>query len=395
MMHKKYSAVFLFFILISGLFFIRSGNTQPSGTDPSQKAKLIPLAGSYEKNGEKPVSVQTGLATFLEPGESLKLMVAPDEFMPPEVQMDTPRTPDSARIYHVMKGNTLRWEVSKGWVDKFYSDGIQYKAPVSPGSCKVSALLREESNYSLMEPEKKTLAEHNILGTFVFNFLVMYPFDREGSGVIEGYPIGIYPNEEAEDVREPVASHKQAYKPPRYFIKVTPENAMVLISDHFALSDFSPLSEKDKEHFIALSPSLVQRLEDIISGLKEKGIKLDTLKIIKGYLSPNEVERLRRKNFNIAVFSRSIYGDSVVFIIDKNQDGVMDDLNNDGTVDKRDMDIIEEVVQSIESRTRLYGGIGIYYHFFDPNHKDTPCVQIDTRGWHSRWGDSPDDMNAE
>jgi hypothetical protein len=394
-MNKKCSAVWLLFILMSGLVFIQSGNSQPPGADSSQKAKLIPLAGSYEKTGEKPVSVQTGLAVFLEPGESLKLSVAPDEFMPPEVKIDTLSAPDSNRIYHVMKGNTLRWEVSKGWVDKFYSDGIQYKAPVSPGTCKVSALLKEESNYSLMEPEQKTLAEHNILGTFVFNFLVMYPFDREGSGVIEGYPIGIYPNEEADDVREPVASHKQAYKPPRYFIKVTPENAMALISDHFVLSDFSPLGEKDKEHFIAISPPLVKRLEDIVSGLKEKGIKFDTLKIIRGYLSPNEVERLRRKNINIAVFSRSIYGDSATFIIDKNQDGIMDDLNNDGILDNKDMTIIEEVVQSIESQTRLYGGIGIYYHFYDPIHKDTPCIQIDTRGWHSRWGDSPDDMNAE
>jgi hypothetical protein len=395
MNNKKFYAVGLFLILLSVILFMQSGNTQPPGTDSKQKARLIPLSGSYQKEGEEPVPVQTGWAVFIEPGDSVKLVVQPGEFMPPEVQLDTTQTPDTNKIYHVMKGYTLRWEISKGWVDRFYYDGIQYKAPVTPGSCKISALLREESNYSVIEPEQNTLAEHNILGTFVFNFLVMVPFDREGSGVIDGYPIGIYPNEEAEDVREPVASHKEAYKPPRYFIKVTPENAMALVSDHFVLSDFSPLGEKDKEHYIALSPSLVQRLEDILSSLKEKGIKVDTLKIIRGYLSPNEVTRLRQKNIDIAVFSRSIYGDSATFIVDQNQDGIMDDLNNDGTLDKKDMDIVEEVIQSVESRTKLYGGIGIYYHFYDPNYKDTPNIQIDTRGWHSRWGDSPDEGNAQ
>ncbi|MBN1902649.1 hypothetical protein JW926_15090 [Candidatus Sumerlaeota bacterium] len=393
-MKKKFLPLWLLFILMWFLLFIQSGNAQSRGKEITQKSKLIPLSGSYEKTGGSPVSVQTGCIIFCEPAESLKMTVTTDEFMPPEVDLDGSKMSDSGRIYHVMKGGSLRWEISRGWLEKFYSNGIQYKAPLAPGSFKVSALLKEESNYSVMEPEQNALAEHNILGTFVFNVMVMYPFDREGSGVIEGYPIGIYPNEEAEDVREPIASHKQAYKPPRYFIKVTPENAMALVSDHFVLSDFSPLGEKDKEHFIALAPSLVQRLEDILSGLKEKGLNLDTLKIIRGYLSPNEVERLRRKNINIAVFSRSIYGDSATFIIDKNQDDIMDDLNNDKTLDKKDMDIIEEVVQSVESRTKLYGGIGIYYHFYDPVHKDTPCVQIDTRGWHSRWGDSPDEGNA-
>ena len=362
--------------------------TDPGKTAP--KPMLVGLKGIVQKPGEKPITMETGWATFLKSGDLVHLSVAPDEDTPQDNPVTDPRGPEQKKVFLFKQGHTLRWETTGGAVEKYSSTNISYKLPSAPGTYKVSAMLMQESVFSLIEPEQTILEDRNILGSFVFHFLVMYPFDREGAGVIEGYPIGLYPNEEAQDVREPVASHKEAYRTPRFFIKVTPENSLVPISRHFNLGDFSPEGEKGKEHFIALDYSIVERLEQVLATLREKGVKVNRLKILRGYLSPNEMERMRRKKINIAVFSRSLYGDSATFIIDENNDDMMDDLTGDGKVDSSDLTMISGVVQAVETQTRLYGGIGIYYHFQDLYRKDTPCIQVDTRGWHTSWGDTPD-----
>jgi len=373
--------------------FAQEVKTDPS--KPAPKPMLVGLKGIVQKPGEKPVSMETGWATFLKSGDLVQISVMPDEDTPPENSVTDPKGPDAKKVFLFKQGHTLRWEISGGTVEKYSAIGISYKLSPSPGTYKVSAMLMDESVFSLIEPEQTILEDRNILGSFVFHFLVMYPFDREGAGVIEGYPIGLYPNEEAQDVREPVASHKEAYRPPGFFIKVTPENALVPISQHFNLGDFSPEGEKGREHFIALDYSIVERLEQITAALRNKGIKVNRLKILRGYLSPNEVERMRRKKINIAAFSRSLYGDSATFIIDENNDDMMDDLTGDGKADAADLTMISGIVQAIESQTRLYGGTGIYYHFQDLYHKDTPCIQVDTRGWHTSWGDAPDEKTTE
>ena len=371
----------------------QEGKTDPSKTGP--KPMLVGLKGIVQKPGEKPVAMETGWAMFVKSGDLVHLSVAPDEDTPQENPVTDPKGPEQKKVFLFKQGHTLRWETTGGTVEKYSSTNISYKLPPSPGTYKVSAMLMDESVFSLIEPEQAILEDRNIIGSFVFHFLVMYPFDREGAGVIESYPIGLYPNEEAEDVREPVASHKAAYRPPKFFIKVTAENALVPISRHFNLGDFSPEGEKGKEHFIALDYSIVERLEQILTALREKGIKVNRLKILRGYLSPNEVERMRRKKINIAAFSRSLYGDSATFIIDEDNDGIMDDLTGDGKLDASDLTLVSDVVKAIESQTRLYGGTGVYYHFQDLYHKDTPCIQVDTRGWHTSWGDTPDEKSPE
>jgi len=375
----------LFLPAIGG--FGQETETNPPATLPqSPPSKLIEMNGNVRFSGERALEMKSGWAMFLRPGQRVELEVTPAKESPLGTEIDIPQGLDQAKTYLARRGHTFRWEISAGAVDKFLPSGVMWKAPQKAGTCKISSLLTDEAAFSRIQPDKKILAERNILGTFVFHFLVMYPFDRDGPGVIEGYPIGIYPNEESEEARDPVASHRKAYTPPEYFVKITPEIAAVPISEHFTLGDFSPESDKDKIHFIALDPSLVQKLEELIRGLQGKGIELNGLKILRGYLSPNEVERLKRKGIDVATFSRSIYGDSAIFIIDEDDDGIMDDLNSDGAVNRADMAIVAEVVESLEDKNRNYGGLGIYFQFKDPVHKDTPCFQIDSRGWRSRWG---------
>lgn len=365
---------------------------KPSSPPPSAPgalqtpaSKTIPLSGSVEMSGGKIFKCESGWAFFVKPGDIVKLLVEQSEKPSGETEIEVSPLPDASGIYLMKQGRALRWEVTGGAIQKFLPGGVIWKAPNAPGSHKISVYVTEETSCSSIAPEQKTMRDLNLAGTFVFHLLVIYPFDREGSGVIEGYPIGLYPNEKAENVREPVLSHRDAYSPPQYFIKVTPESASAPISKHFTLGNFSPASEKGKVHFIALNPSLVQRLEDLISALQEKGVKVTTLTILRGFMTPSQVELLRRKGLDIAQFTRTIYGDSAIFIIDENNDGIMDDLTGDGKVDQEDFEVIAGIMTRLEDGTKLFGGLGFSKNFKDPGYRDTPNIQIDTRGWRTRW----------
>ena len=358
---------------------------KPGPPLPAPASKIISLSGSLEMSDGRILKCESGWAFFVKPGDIVKLLVEQSEKPSGETEIEVSPLPDTSGVYLMKQGRALRWEVTGGTIQKFLPGGIVWKAPDTPGSHKISVFVTEDTSCSSIAPEQKTMRDLNLAGTLIFNILVMYPFDREGGGVIEGYPIGLYPNEKAENVREPVLSHRDAYSPPQYFIKVTPENASAPISKHFKLGDFCPASEKDKVNFIALNPLLVQRLEDMITALQEKGVKVTTLKILRGFMTPNQVELLRRKGLDIAQFTRTIYGDSAIFIIDENNDEIMDDLTGDGKVDQDDFEVIAGIVTSLEDGTKLFGGLGFSKNFKDPGFKDTPNIQIDVRGWRTRW----------
>lgn len=374
-------------MLSASLLMAQDSAAPATATAAAPPAKMIPLLGRVGVNGGKTSPIESGWATFVVPGDSLIASVEFADKSPGDVEIESAIEPAAAKTYLVKEGRNLRWEMSGGAVEKFLTGGIQWLAPPVPGSYKLSSLLVEDANYSRITPDEKMLKERNIVGSFVFNFIVMQPFDRDGNGVIEGYPIGLYPNENDAKVREPVLSHRESYRPPKYFIKVTPENAASPISRHFTLGDFSPAGEKGKTHFIAIDPSLVKRLEDLLAALKENGVKVNTFKILRGFIPPNGVELMRRKGIEIAQFSRTIYGDSCIFIIDENGDGLMDDITGDGKADQADFEVIAGLVTKIEDSTRLFGGLGFSPTFKDPGFKDTPNFQMDTRGWRVRWSD--------
>jgi len=65
----------------------------------------------------------------------------------------------------------------------------------------------------------------------------------------------------------------------------------------------------------------------------------------------------------------------------------MDDLNGDGVVDLQDAQRLADTIDTF-SASRISGGLGVYAKFDDPQGPDTPCVQVDLRGWRERWRQS-------
>jgi hypothetical protein len=224
--------------------------------------------------------------------------------------------------------------------------------------------------------------------TWSLRVFVQYPYDREGRGLIESFPIGVYPDENGPRAPSTVKEAASSYHPPKWFAKVGKDQRATLISPHFKIGEFcSPYSEADPT-FVAVAPRLIERLESARARLVAPDRPDPRLVILRAFLSPNEADQLRRKGLALTEFSRHLYGDAVAVIVDQDNDGVMDDLNADGKADLLDVDYLSRVFEQIERETRSYGGLGIHAGPTDPLLPKTPYLSVDCRGKRARWSSS-------
>jgi hypothetical protein len=219
---------------------------------------------------------------------------------------------------------------------------------------------------------------------------VLTPFDRSGPGVVGTYPVGLYPNESGRGAPYPVQRRVDAYHPPTHFWRVSEDNLDAHLSPHVRLGDLCSVPLVNGVAQIAVMPVLIERLESIHTACVERGLISgdDTggLVILRGYLSPTRLEQLQQAGARISDFTRHIYGDAAILIIDTDGDGLMDDLNGDGQTDQADAEVLGEIVEGTEV-AHGRGGLGIYGTRppGDPELPDTPMVQFDCRGERARW----------
>ena len=84
-------------------------------------------------------------------------------------------------------------------------------------------------------------------------------------------------------------------------------------------------------------------------------------------------------------FSRHLWGDAADIYIDNNHDQLMDDLNRDGTSDRKDAKILFELINNMSNHSwyqPFIGGLGLYGR----NSYRTAFVHVDVRGYRARWG---------
>ena len=82
---------------------------------------------------------------------------------------------------------------------------------------------------------------------------------------------------------------------------------------------------------------------------------------------------------------RHIRVDIADFSLETRADGVMDDLNGDGVLDRRDAAALFNLVEALaaaEDQDWQPGGLGEYA----PNAHHGAFVHVDERGWRARWG---------
>lgn len=211
-----------------------------------------------------------------------------------------------------------------------------------------------------------------------FHFITLLPFAEKRDGRVGVYRVGRWPAE----ARRPASP---AYELPSGFIEVTEENQDVRISTHFRLRDFLGRDQPDVwPKPLVLDPRLVDKLELVLLELRADGIAVEGTSVLSGFRSPRANARGARSSQSPE--SRHQYGDAADLIVDADGDGRMDDLNEDGHSDVRDVLVILAAVDRVEARfPELVGGIGVYRN----TGSSGPFIHIDARGTRVRWGIPP------
>jgi hypothetical protein len=200
------------------------------------------------------------------------------------------------------------------------------------------------------------------------NAFVLVPYSGlDKKGYLRGVRMGRYP----------ASSPFPNFTTPRGFVEVTPDNFETPISQRYRLRDLCPQQPEGFPKYVALREELLVKLELLSDFVAEKGYPCERLSILSGFRSP-QYNRRNRTGRN----SAHVYGGAADLFVDADGDGHMDDLNHDGTVNRRDSKLLAGFVDEFEQRyPELVGGCGWYSR----NRWRGPFVHIDVRGTPSRW----------
>ena len=206
----------------------------------------------------------------------------------------------------------------------------------------------------------------------VLNAMVMRPATDMKNGTLAGYRIGAYPSRPLRNL--PV------YLPPGGFVELTAKTAAARVSPNFTLGQFQCKQAGDYPKAVVLRERLLQQLEFLLRAVRDAGHEVSSLHVMSGYRTPFYNEAIGNVKY-----SRHQYGDAAdVFVDEDPQDGVMDDLNGDGRVDKADAIWLRDLFDRALARDGaedLQGGLGAY----GTTASHGPFVHVDTRGFRARW----------
>ncbi|MEQ9325734.1 MAG: D-Ala-D-Ala carboxypeptidase family metallohydrolase [Rhodospirillales bacterium] len=213
-------------------------------------------------------------------------------------------------------------------------------------------------------------------GNIDLTVIVMRSMDEVRDGRIDGYMIGEYPEKPYKGLA--------AYERPAGLIEVTPEIADLPVSPHFRLGQFLCKQQSDWPKFMVLRTELLIKLERVLEEVNRRGWRTGSFHIMSGYRTP-----YYNRTIGNGENSRHVYGGAADIFIDvKPKDGVMDDIDRDGRITKKDALALYRLVESIvsdEPETWMPGGLGAY----GATRSHGPFVHIDTRGYVARWGVAP------
>ena len=204
------------------------------------------------------------------------------------------------------------------------------------------------------------------------NVFVLVPSERVQGGRLGGYRIDTYPARPLRGL--------ERYRAPAGFVEVTPENGETPLSPHFRLKQFLCKQEGGPPRYVVLHERLLLKLELVLQAVNERGFRAETLHVMSGYRTP-----FYNRAIGNVQYSRHVYGDGADLFVDSSpRDGVMDDLDGNGTIDVRDAKLLFEIVDGLEEgdEAQLVGGLAAY----PATAAHGPFVHLDVRGYRARWG---------
>jgi hypothetical protein len=200
---------------------------------------------------------------------------------------------------------------------------------------------------------------------------VVIPFAEVEGEYLKEYRIGAYP--------EKALDGESAYGAPAGFVEVTEANQNTFLTPHFQLKQFLCKQESGFPKYVVLRERLLLALELILQNVKQAGFRVETLAVLSGYRTPFYNDNIENK-----AYSRHIYGDAADIFLDADHDGGMDDLDEDGDVDRNDVKILYDLIDRLSGHEEFQpftGGLGLYKKTAAHN----GFVHVDTRGAKARW----------
>ena len=254
------------------------------------------------------------------------------EMVMPEAQIDM-TTPENVHVY--LDGERL-------------DAGGQLTAPGEPGT------------YDLDFRTNDGEVVHDVA------LFVLEPASKVGEdGRLNGFRMGTYPE-----------------NTPRGFIRLDEGHGDVNVSPSFRIGQF--LCHQQPDHwpkYLLVSSTNLERLEILLAALRADGLTdAETFFVMSGYRSP-----FYNTAIGSATLSRHMYGDATDIYLDvAPKDGVMDDINQDGLINKEDANFLYDYAEDLFSETEgtPRGGLGSY----SANAVHGPFVHVDGRGRPARWG---------
>lgn len=212
------------------------------------------------------------------------------------------------------------------------------------------------------------------VATITLNVFVMVPLSQVEGGVLHGYRVGSYPGEPLRGL--------EVYEPPEGLIEVQPWNEDTPVSPHFRLGQFLCKQADGYPKYLVLDARLPRKLETVLEKLNANGVPVNGLHVMSGFRTPFYNASLGNVRYSIHQWG----GAADVYVDERPKDGVMDDINRDGRVDKRDALFLYQFVDDMQDEAwfkPLLGGLGAY----DSTPAHGPFVHMDTRGFLAHWGE--------
>jgi len=269
-------------------------------------------------------------------------------FMPvmPDEHLDIRSTGDQP-VY-------VELEAQGGTVISNTGDTIRWRAPAKPGIYRMQIVTVD-----------RTAATH-------LNVMVMVPAGEMRNGRLSNYKIGKYPARPFRNL--------DVYKKPAGFIEVNEADTDIEVSPRFKLGQFLCKQDGGFPKYLLLRPRLLVMLERIVEELNGRGGGVDTLHVMSGYRTPY---------YNAAIgngrYSRHLWGGAADIFIDVNpRDGILDDMNDDGSIDRADAVVLLDIVQdtfNAQDMLEFKGGLAQY----GATTTHGPFVHVDVRGYPARW----------
>jgi Peptidase M15 len=211
---------------------------------------------------------------------------------------------------------------------------------------------------------------HDVITLHAF---VMVPAGEVRDGYLNGYAIGQYP-------AKPLKGNP-IYQRPAGFVEVTKDNEDTKVSPHFRLKQFECKEDTTKRFpkYVILKERLLLKLEAILERVNGLGYHVDTLHVMSAYRTP-----YYNRAIGDVLYSMHQWGSAADIFIDKDDKGVMDDLNRDGRIDTGDSRLLYDAIEEMlgEPRFKKFeGGMGWY----PGTRAHPPFVHVDVRGTRARW----------